>query len=589
MYTSQPVKAEPEEEDEKTGTDPLMVLRHFTVHRKEIVETEEYLIFDKIAYLKNAKTNFPMKSWKINSAKKDDNDPSELDNKGVNDELDRNKNDYYNVGSLKYFLDNVDLLHPTYVRQAAHDMSEMPYLQVVTRVDRFPLLEYLQGRRTKCEGADTVGPIQLPIPAPKLERRDSWNECNSPPTNNPNDQATNPCVVKKEHNDDSLLTCPSNRDSVLYGHQLPNPVELFSADASKNVTKSLSELEIVQNKVLPIQKPGMEDEKRVDLKNSIVDAIGSDKILELKAKRRAVKVQKVKGVSDMELDDVGTNKPSFGGTQESNNFSHERVYLDRSSILRSNKINFLSNVTSILESIKAREERVKKFGPAALMATPKNISHTTAPTFSEQPVVETVPYSRYDQVAKLPLETAEFGINPLETFSKGLGLVAGVKKTMAMVDNKKKTTAPLPLATPPAKKMRHDHATPIIIVPDCTPSILTILNAKDMLEDGIFIPHEEKKSLGAKKMNEVVAVFITGKAWQFKGWPFNANPVEICTQLNAFHLKYDDTEAETNIKQWPVKVMNINRRRRHLDKACTVLFWSSVEEFIAKNKPFLDY
>lgn len=82
------------------------------------------------------------------------------------------------------------------------------------------------------------------------------------------DQATNPCVVKKEHNDDSLLTCPSNRDSVLYGHQLPNPVELFSADASKNVTKSLSELEIVQNKVLPIQKPGMEDEKRVDLKNS---------------------------------------------------------------------------------------------------------------------------------------------------------------------------------------------------------------------------------------------------------------------------------------------------------------------------------
>lgn len=83
-------------------------------------------------------------------------------------------------------------------------------------------------------------------------------------------------------------------------------------------------------------------------------------------------------------------------------------------------------------------------------------------------------------------------------------------------------------------------------------------NAKEILQDLKYVSNEEKKSLSAKRENEillqrrkeggltvpyrvidnpqklssadwerVVAVFVMGPQWQFKGWPFDGNPVEI--------------------------------------------------------------
>lgn len=84
-----------------------------------------------------------------------------------------------------------------------------------------------------------------------------------------------------------------------------------------------------------------------------------------------------------------------------------------------------------------------------------------------------------------------------------------------------------------------------------------------------YITTEEKKSSGAKRDNEVllqrrkdgvltvpyrvidnpqkltnsdwdrvVAVFVMGPAWQFKGWPWDGNPVEIFSKSNFFYY-YD--------------------------------------------------
>lgn len=78
-----------------------------------------------------------------------------------------------------------------------------------------------------------------------------------------------------------------------------------------------------------------------------------------------------------------------------------------------------------------------------------------------------------------------------------------------------------------------------------------------------YVTTEEKKKAGVKKENEVllqrrkegsvtvpyrvvenplkltnaewervVAVFVSGPAWQFKGWPWDGNPVEIFTKGN---------------------------------------------------------
>ncbi|CAN7978873.1 unnamed protein product, partial [Ixodes persulcatus] len=100
--------------------------------------------------------------------------------------------------------------------------------------------------------------------------------------------------------------------------------------------------------------------------------------------------------------------------------------------------------------------------------------------------------------------------------------------------------------------------TPIIIIPAATTSLITMYNAKDILQDLRFVSTAEKKSQGCKRENavliqrrrnggttvsyrvidnptnlasedwcRVVAVFVQGPAWQFKGWPWGGNPIEI--------------------------------------------------------------
>lgn len=100
--------------------------------------------------------------------------------------------------------------------------------------------------------------------------------------------------------------------------------------------------------------------------------------------------------------------------------------------------------------------------------------------------------------------------------------------------------------------------TPIIIIPGTNSSLITMFNAKDILQDMKFVTTEDKKAQGCPRENEillqrnkeanstvpyriidnpakltphewsrVVAVFVMGPAWQFKGFPWDGNPVEI--------------------------------------------------------------
>jgi parafibromin len=97
------------------------------------------------------------------------------------------------------------------------------------------------------------------------------------------------------------------------------------------------------------------------------------------------------------------------------------------------------------------------------------------------------------------------------------------------------------------------------VVPSAATALLTLVNAKEFLEDGVFHTQAEKKSAGAKREQDqilvmhaknkdcptlpflvidnptklkpeewrrVVAVFTTGAAWQFKGWKY-PNPTDL--------------------------------------------------------------
>lgn len=58
---------------------------------------------------------------------------------------------------------------------------------------------------------------------------------------------------------------------------------------------------------------------------------------------------------------------------------------------------------------------------------------------------------------------------------------------------------------------------------------------------------DSPQKLAPADWDRVVAVFVMGPAWQFKGWPWNGNPVEIFVQgeLNLNSMFYKLTKKNT--------------------------------------------
>lgn len=133
-------------------------------------------------------------------------------------------------------------------------------------------------------------------------------------------------------------------------------------------------------------------------------------------------------------------------------------------------------------------------------------------------------------------------------------------------------------------------------------------NAKDILQDLRFVSTDEKKSQGCKRENavliqrrrnrgatvsyrvidnpstlapedweRVVAVFVQGPAWQFKGWPWGGNPIEIFSRIKAFHLKWDEITLDSNVAKWAVHVIQLSKQKRHLDRANLLNFWEVLD------------
>merc|ERR1712002_1417269 len=159
--------------------------------------------------------------------------------------------------------------------------------------------------------------------------------------------------------------------------------------------------------------------------------------------------------------------------------------------------------------------------------------------------------------------------------------------------------APLPPPVkpmaPPAKPnpgQKKGLRTPIIIIPAAAQSLITMYNAKDILQDLKFIHTDTKKSQGMKRDNEVlmqrqrtgnvtapyriidniarlgkddwdrvVAVFILGPAWQLKSWPWGGNPVDIFSNIKAFHIKWQTLPLDANVAKWAVTVIELDMNK----------------------------
>ncbi|KAJ6846581.1 protein CDC73-like protein [Iris pallida] len=206
----------------------------------------------------------------------------------------------------------------------------------------------------------------------------------------------------------------------------------------------------------------------------------------------------------------------------------------------------------------------------------------------------------------------------LESQQRKDGLVA--KTRLIGADNAAAATAEDVDSTPKPKMhlkgSKVGEGVPIILVPSASQTLITIYNVKEFLEDGVFVPSEAKMKMmkpGSAKpdcvtvqkklsrdravaayevrdkpsgfkpddWDRVVAVFVLGKEWQFKDWPFKDH-VEIFNKIIGFFVRFEDDSVESAkiVKQWNVKIISISKNKRHQDRAAALEVWDRLEEFM---------
>ncbi|CAG5897001.1 unnamed protein product [Menidia menidia] len=547
--------------------DVLSVLRQYNIQKKEIVAKGDEVIFGEFSWPKNVKTNYII--WGTGK----EGQPKE----------------YYTLDSILFLLNNVHLPHPSYVRRAATEN-----IPVVRRPDRKGLLSYLNGESSTSTSIDRSAPIEIGLQRPTQVKR-AADEVSS--------EAKKPRVEDEER----VRLDKERLAARLEGH-----------------------------------KEGI---VQTDQIRSLSEAMSVEKIAAIKAKIMAKKRTTIK--SDLD-DDINLKQRSFVDAEVDvtrDIVSRERVWRTRTTILQSTGKNFSKNIFAILQSVKAREE-----GRAPEQRPAQNTTQVDPSSRNKQP------YNRYDQERfKGKEETEGFKIDTMGTYH-GMTLKSicsespdpssaarapssvtsqtstkSEERYVIRVPNKnpvhKRPPRPDPPFVPPSAGSR----TPIIIIPAATTSLVTMLNAKDLLQDLKFVTSEEKKKQGIQRDNEVllqrrkdqiqpggttlsvtvpyrvidqplklapqdwdrvVAVFVQGPAWQFKGWPWllpDGSPVDIFAKIRAFHLKYDEAKTDPNVQKWDVTVLELSRHRRHLDRPVFLRFWETLDRYMVKHKSHLRF
>ena len=98
-----------------------------------------------------------------------------------------------------------------------------------------------------------------------------------------------------------------------------------------------------------------------------------------------------------------------------------------------------------------------------------------------------------------------------------------------------------------------------------------------------FEIYENPLTFSKSKWRRVVALFVTGTVHHLKDWPDNRDIIKLFLKYRGYYMKYSDSPAAENVKNWNVKTFNVHRTRRHEDKVIINDFWRDLESFL--NKP----
>ncbi|XP_041480918.1 parafibromin-like [Lytechinus variegatus] len=531
--------------------DVLSLLRVYHSQNKVITERNDDVIFGEFSWPKDTKTNYvTYGTGKEGEAKS-----------------------YYTLESILYLLKNEKLTHTSYVKKALEEN-----IPVVRRPDRRDLLAYLSGEIKTSANIDKSAPPEISRQRPTQVKRSA-------------DEPQTETTKKRRFEDDEVRRDKKRLLERLEGHK-------EGAVATTDHIRSLS------------------------------DTMSIERIASIRAKIHTKKRVTIKADVEADLGVGGLEQRSFIDAEvdvSRDIMSRERNWRTRTSVLRSNGKEF-KNIFAILQSVKAREEG--KQGQQNQNQSSHQTPSQSQPTERRKTVQQTAQYNRYDQERfKGKEETEGFKIDTGGSHMLAFHGMSNLNKPAQETAPARKPVTPAPAPRPepaaapkpqaPAKRVSR---TPIIIVPAATTALITLYNAKDILQDFRFITSEDKKKQGARKENDVliqrrkddgstvpyrvidtitkltqadwdrvVAVFVQGPTWQFKGWPWmnGNNPVDIFARIRGFHLKFDEFKIDPNVKKWNVHIMEISRSKRHLDKARLLNFWEVLDKYMVKNKSHL--
>ncbi len=159
-----------------------------------------------------------------------------------------------------------------------------------------------------------------------------------------------------------------------------------------------------------------------------------------------------------------------------------------------------------------------------------------------------------------------------------------------------------------------DAQIPIIIVPSSATSIINLQNAEEFFAKSSFTdgskmaPHMSGHALVVKRTSvldplrtavfhivdnpdkltpeqwkRVVAIFVTGQAWQLSNLPIGKTPAEIFDKIMGFHLYFEGEEMHANVKNWRVEKVAVSRTKRHQDTMIVANVWRSITGFIGSR------
>lgn len=519
-------------------SDPLTLLRNFTVSNKKVQVDGEEFIFDSLSCKRNVETSYKHK----------------------------NKRKYYTLESVWFLLENESLSHSNYVIQASK-----AGISAVQLIDRKPLLLYLHGK-----GEGNLDPNKSAGTLTSLHKR-----CIASATSGVQDGEISG-LSKKSKDEQEAAGTKENKIKIIENQQ--------------------QQLNIDNNNTVTIPPPS---DRSKDSIKPLSDKLNAQKIAELKARAR----QNKSHIGDDVV--IGNNHLTLADAENMKQISKcERLVSTRDSILLSKNKRF-DSVLKILHKVTQQDADEKKKKS----------------------------YDRYDInedtfLADKGLATHELGIDTRGSHMNDVPQYTEEMDNHTTTSNSTNSTSGGSFSSKSkvnqqGQPLRKDSRIPIVLVPAATSSLITIYNVKEFLESGNYISssdakkrnvqrpsmitiNRKKKFCSASKnpdhsndkesdyedeaifhvydqtskfsksqWDRVVAIFIYGKEWQFKKFPFNGNVTHILNKWPGFYLAYDDPlwAVPENIQKWNVCKLGIKKHSRSFDITIVKGFWDKLDQF----------